>query len=211
MTVGRVLVIDDNTTNLAVLGEMLEARGYEVAVANSGRMGLDIAARQRPEVILLDLIMPEIDGYEICRRLQQLPELSTTPVLFLTGDTNASSRAKGYQAGAADYLAKPFQADELLSRLDTHISLFRLRNRFAAEVEQRLAARSAAQQDILRQLHHCLQQLATAPGLPADATALLAHADQLLAQLPPVGTPTGTSPPSSTSTLTGTSAGGAAS
>lgn len=184
MSNGRVLVIDDNTTNLAVLGEMLEARGYEVAVANSGRMGLDIATRQRPEVILLDLIMPEIDGYEICRRLRQLPTLSATPVLFLTGDTNASSRAKGYQAGAADYLAKPFQADELLSRLDTHIGLFRLRNRFAAEVAHRLTALSAAQQDIVQQLHGCLEQLAAMRNLPAEAAALLAHADQLLAQLP---------------------------
>ncbi len=135
-TSGRVLIVDDNTTNLAVLGSLLEANGYEVLAANSGEMALTIAARERPDIVLLDVMMPGgMDGYETARALHALPQLGSLPILFLSADSAPNAKVRGFQAGCLDYVSKPFQSDELLARLRTHLELDRLRHHLQEEVD----------------------------------------------------------------------------
>ncbi|NQD35409.1 response regulator [Permianibacter sp. IMCC34836] len=135
---GRVLVVDDNSTNLAVVGEMLERQGFDVFAANSGEMALQIAPQATPEIILLDVMMPGgMDGYEACTRLRLLPGLGKVPVLFLSADSTPQSKIRGFQVGGMDYVSKPFQADELLARLNTHLELYRLREHLEDEVDRK--------------------------------------------------------------------------
>ncbi len=134
----RVLAVDDNATNLAVLGELLERHGYEVLVANSGEMALTIARQEQPDIVLLDVMMPGgMDGYETARALHNEPTLAALPILFLSADNALQAKVKGFQAGGLDYVSKPFQADELLARLATHLELHRLRHHLQQEVEAR--------------------------------------------------------------------------
>jgi len=133
---GRVLIVDDNPTNLAVLGALLENNGYDVLAANSGEMALTIAARERLDIVLLDVMMPGgMDGYESARALHALPRLDTLPILFLSADSAPQSKVRGFQAGGLDYVSKPFQSDELLARLRTHLDLYRLRHHLQDEVD----------------------------------------------------------------------------
>ncbi len=149
-TSARVLIVDDNTTNLAVLGAMLEASGYEVLAANSGEMALSIAALERPDIVLLDVMMPGgMDGYDTARALHALPQQQALPILFLSADSAAQAKVRGFQAGGLDYVSKPFQSDELLARLKTHLELDRLRHHLQEEV--------AAQTIEIRRLADALQ------------------------------------------------------
>jgi len=134
----RVLVVDDNSTNLAVVGELLERQGFDVFAANSGEMALQIAAQAKPEIVLLDVMMPGgMDGYDTLARLRSLPGLAEVPVLFLSADSTPKSKVRGFQAGGMDYVSKPFQADELLARLRTHLELYRLREHLEEEVARK--------------------------------------------------------------------------
>src|SRR4051794_28031026 len=102
-----VLIIDDSTANLTVMSQLLEAT-YKVKVATSGEKGLKIAtSAQPPDLILLDIVMPEMDGYEVCRRLKSHPVSHDIPVLFLTAQDEAEDERRGFEAGAVDYIAKP--------------------------------------------------------------------------------------------------------
>ncbi len=134
----RVLVVDDNSTNLAVVGELLERQGFDVFAANSGEMALQIAAQAQPEILLLDVMMPGgMDGYETCSKLRALEGFANIPVLFLSADSTPQSKIRGFQVGGMDYVSKPFQADELLARLRTHLELYRLRHHLEDEVERK--------------------------------------------------------------------------
>lgn len=134
----RVLVVDDNSTNLAVVGEMLERQGFEVFAANSGEMALQMTPLAKPEVVLLDVMMPGgMDGYETCQRLRTLDGMAQVPVLFLSADSTPQSKIRGFQVGGMDYVSKPFQVDELLARLHTHLELYRLRHQLQSEVERK--------------------------------------------------------------------------
>ncbi len=140
-TAGRVLIVDDNNTNLAVLGEILERHGYEILVANSGEMAVAVATHQTPDVVLLDVMMPGgMNGFDTCRALRSHASLHNVPVLFLSADSAVQAKVDGFQAGGVDYVSKPFQTDELLARLNTHIELHRLRNKLQQEVDRQTAA-----------------------------------------------------------------------
>ena len=137
----RVLVVDDNNTNLAVVGELLERQGFDVFAANSGEMALQMAPLAKPEILLLDVMMPGgMDGYDTCAKLRALPGLGNVPVLFLSADSTPQSKLRGFQVGGMDYVSKPFQADELLARLRTHLELYRLREHLADEVSRKTQA-----------------------------------------------------------------------
>ena len=122
----RVLLVDDVPANLSVLAAALEPEGYEILVANGGTAALDLAARAQPDLILLDIVMPDLDGLETCRRLQQDPATRETPVIFLTARGDVPSLVAAFQAGGVDYVVKPFQLEEVLSRARTHLRLSRL-------------------------------------------------------------------------------------
>jgi len=113
----RILVIDDDLDSLKLIGLMLQRQGYEVSAAGGGTQGLAQAERERPDLILLDVMMPGIDGYELCRRLKSDPRLASIPVIIFTAKTSADDKIAGFEAGADDYLTKPTHPTELASRI----------------------------------------------------------------------------------------------
>ncbi len=119
----RILVVDDTTENLQVVSTILRGAEFAVSVARSGSQGLEIAQRLPPDLILLDLVMPEMDGFEACRRFKANPALREIPIIFLTASREAADILKGFELGAVDYVTKPFNAAELLSRVQTHVQL----------------------------------------------------------------------------------------
>ncbi len=125
-TTFRVLTVDDNPTNLKLLLQVLEARGHKVMVATEGAAALKIAKQANPDLVLLDVVMPEMDGFEVCRRLKAEPETAAIPVIFLTGRDEKEAVIAGFQAGGVDYVVKPFREEEVLARVTAHIQLRRL-------------------------------------------------------------------------------------
>ncbi|WP_323751112.1 response regulator [Marinobacter sp.] len=121
-----VLLVDDNPQNLKVLYETLKDKGYRLLIANEGAKALDLAHRHRPEVILLDIMMPEMDGYEVCERLKADAVTSDCAVVFLSALDDLPSKVKGFSLGGADYISKPFQSQEVIARVDTHAKVIRL-------------------------------------------------------------------------------------
>jgi len=121
-----VLLVDDNPQNLKVLYETLRDRHYQLVIANDGEKAIQLAWRHRPEVILLDIMMPGMDGYEVCEQLKQNPETALSAIVFLSALNDVDAKVKGFNAGGADYIAKPFQAQEVIARVDTHVRVIQL-------------------------------------------------------------------------------------
>ena len=113
----RVLAVDDNAINLKVVSVTLQHTGYEVFTAVSGPLALELAAKVQPDIILLDITMPDMDGYEVCRRLRSNPATVTIPIIMLTAHDTLEEKIKGFDSGADDYLTKPFQPAELQARI----------------------------------------------------------------------------------------------
>jgi two-component system sensor histidine kinase/response regulator len=125
----RILVVDDITKNLQVVGTMLRNAGYEIMPTTSGAQALERVRVQPPDLILLDLMMPDMDGIEVCRRLKADPVTAQIPVIFLTASNEMEHLVKGFEVGAVDYVTKPFNPPELLARVRTHIELKLARQR----------------------------------------------------------------------------------
>ena len=121
-----VLVVDDSPETLGMLNATLEKEGMAVLVALEGGQALVIAERMLPDIILLDAMMPNLDGFEVCRRLKLHPELRSIPVIFMTGLSDSESVVKGFEAGGIDYVTKPIKNDELVARMKVHLSNARL-------------------------------------------------------------------------------------
>ncbi len=119
----RILIVDDTVENIQMLAGILRARGYPLNVARNGRQALEIARQTAPDLILLDIVMPEMDGFAACREFKADPALAEIPVIFLTASNESQDLLKGFELGAVDYITKPFNAAELLSRVGTHLQL----------------------------------------------------------------------------------------
>jgi len=119
----RILIVDDTQENIQVLGSMLRKEKYEINVAQNGLKAIHIAEKVDPDLILLDIMMPEMDGYEACKRLKESPLTEDIPIIFLTARSETDDIVKGFYVGAADYITKPFIAAILLARVKTHLSL----------------------------------------------------------------------------------------
>lgn len=119
----KILMVDDNPTNLQVLQATLEGRGYRLLAARDGASTLAVAAKAQPDLILLDIMMPEMDGYEVCRRLKSDPVTYEIPVIFLSALGQTEDKVKGLEMGAVDYITKPFQPEEVIARVNTHLTL----------------------------------------------------------------------------------------
>ena len=120
-----IMVIDDTPANLKLLEEMLRGRGYRVMQFPRGAMALKAAAKNPPDLILLDIMMPEMDGFEVCRRLKAEERLKEIPVLFISSLDDTDSKLKAFSEGGVDYVTKPFQETEVLARVKTHLELRR--------------------------------------------------------------------------------------
>ena len=118
-----ILIVDDNPTNLNVLFEYLEESGFEVSVAQSGKSAFEQFDQINPDLVLLDIMMPGIDGLEICRRLKKNPATADIPVIFMTALTDPVDKIKGFLAGGSDYITKPLQHEEVLARITAHLKL----------------------------------------------------------------------------------------
>jgi len=120
------LVVDDSPDTLSLINDALELAGIDVLVALEGRQALTIAKRMRPDIILMDGVMPHMDGFEACRALKADPELASIPIIFMTGLSDTDDVVKGLEAGGVDYLTKPINPSELLARMKVHLSNARL-------------------------------------------------------------------------------------
>lgn len=118
-----ILIVDDTPTNLEVISEVLNDAGYEIAIATSGERALQQIERQIPALILLDVMMPKIDGFETCKRLKNNPRTANIPIIFMTALADVDNKVKGLELGAIDYITKPFQEKEVLARVKTHLRL----------------------------------------------------------------------------------------
>src|SRR5687767_12952674 len=123
---GGILVVDDTPANLQVLAGMLKDRGYKSRPVPSGKLALLAAQRDPPDLILLDINMPEMNGYEVCERLKADDQLKGIPVIFISALTEPLDKVKAFAMGGVDYVTKPFQMEELHARVETHLKLRRL-------------------------------------------------------------------------------------
>src|SRR3954469_13416307 len=123
----RILLVDDDATNLDVLRHTLDGRGYRLFVTRTGESAIEVARRVHPLLILLDVVMPGIDGYETCRRLKADPETREAAVIFLSSLDDTKDKVRGLEVGAVDFVSKPFQKDEVVARVNTHLTVQRLR------------------------------------------------------------------------------------
>ena len=135
----RILVVDDTLQNIQVLGTILRDKGYQVLVAQDGLQALKAVETSLPDLILLDVMMPGLDGFETCKRLKAAERTRSIPVIFLTAMTEGEDVVKGFTLGAVDYVTKPFSAVELLARVNTHLTLYNLQR----NLEQLVAERTA--------------------------------------------------------------------
>src|SRR5687767_4588726 len=121
-----ILVVDDTPANLQVLTGMLKDRGYKVRPVPGGKLALLAARRDPPDLILLDINMPEMNGYEVCEHLKADDKLKGIPVIFISALTDQLDKVKAFAIGGVDYVTKPFQMEELHARVETHLKLRRL-------------------------------------------------------------------------------------
>ena len=131
-----ILIVDDTPANLGVAVDFLEGKGFTVLVAQDGEEGLQRAQLVLPDLILLDVMMPGIDGFETCRRLKKTESTKDIPVIFMTALADTSDKVKAFAAGAVDYVSKPFQVEELLARINTHLSLRTAQKLLASQNEE---------------------------------------------------------------------------
>jgi putative two-component system response regulator len=135
--IGKILAVDDTPASLKLLSDLLKVEGYEVLSAISGELALNAATRSQPDLILLDIRMPIMDGYEVCRRLKALPATQHIPVIFVSAASETDEKVFGFKVGAVDYVTKPYQRDELLARVRTHLELNRLHHHLEELVKER--------------------------------------------------------------------------
>ena len=134
MSKANILVVDDTLVNLELLEIILDDAGYDVRTATSGKMALKSLEALKPDLILLDIMMPEIDGYETCIQIKKNEDLKDIPVIFLSAKSESEDKIKGFKVGAVDYLTKPFDSAEVLVRIDSHVSNYFLKK----ELEEKI-------------------------------------------------------------------------
>jgi two-component sensor histidine kinase/CheY-like chemotaxis protein len=154
---GRILIIDDDPASLKMLTAVLTEGGYTVHPADDGELGLRFVKHTPPDLILLDVRMPGMDGYQVCASLKNDTPGIGIPVIFLSSMDRAIDKVKAFRSGAVDYIVKPFEAEEVLARIETHLSLRHLREHLECEVRERtkqLQASLAEKEALLKEVHH---------------------------------------------------------
>lgn len=158
----RVLIVDDQMDSVALMLSYLRGQSFDILVARDGEDGLRKAAKGCPDVILLDVAMPGMDGYAVCRRLREDPRTASVPVIFLSANTTLAHKLEGFAAGGADYIGKPFSAEEVLARIFVHLEFKRRLDRIEAvaadEAVRDIAAEQAGANDPVAEAIAHLQQ-----------------------------------------------------
>jgi len=145
-TAGTILVVDDTPENISVLSPTLQREGYKILVALNGATAIERAKLGQPDLILLDIMMEGLDGYETCARLKELEETKDIPVIFMTALSDTEQKVKGFKVGAVDYVTKPYQAVEVIARVKTHITINTLQKKLSEAndtLEQKVKQRTA--------------------------------------------------------------------
>lgn len=171
MDTSTILIVDDNAENLRVLKNVLDQPGRDVRAATSGPPALAVAQKMPIDLILLDINMPGMDGYEVCRRLKSHPATQDIPVIFLSANTETENIVQGFALGGADYITKPFEIAEVEARVNTHLQLSRLQRQLARHNEE-LEATVQARTSELREAHAKLFRLDAAKD---DFFRLISH------------------------------------
>jgi CheY-like chemotaxis protein len=140
MNKNTILVVDDNPTNLGLLVDTLTQKEFKVLAAEDGESALEILNHIRPDLILLDVMMPGIDGFETCRRLKADSATREIPVIFMTALSDLIDEVKGLELGAVDYIIKPFQIETMLARINTHLTVVKLQTQLQTRVQELEAA-----------------------------------------------------------------------
>jgi two-component system, sensor histidine kinase and response regulator len=148
-----VLIVDDTIDNLRLLSDILDHRGYDVRAVTSGAQALQSVERDVPDLILLDITMPDMDGYEVCRRLKEKEISKDVPVIFLTALTDTGDKMRAFATGGVDYVTKPFQFEEVLARVKTHVALRRARIALS-DSYTRLRALERLRDDLVHMIVH---------------------------------------------------------
>jgi len=175
----RVLIVDDTSANLKLLRDSLEPEDYEIMVATNGKMALRIATANLPDIILLDVVMPDINGYEVCRRLKENKSTANIPVIFVTVKDEQNSIIEGLSVGGVDYITKPFEKEEVLLRVRNHLEINRLTT-ILLQKNQDLEART---EDLTRANQQLRQEIARrekAEAAQEQAEDALQKADEQL-------------------------------
>ena len=134
----RLLIVDDSVTNLSILKTILHHEVFDLTLVTSGNAALDAVADHSPDIVLLDIVLPDIDGYEVCKEIKSLEETQDIPVIFMSGLNDTQAIVKGFEAGGADYVIKPFQKAEIIARLKFHYELYNIRrqqHKYIAQVQ----------------------------------------------------------------------------
>ena len=158
MTIGgNILVVDDTKENLRILADALGEEGYKVRPALSGRMALEAARKELPDLILLDILMPGMDGYEVCEILKADQALKDVPVIFISALNEVGDKMKGFSAGGVDYISKPFQTEEVLARVKTHLTL--------RQLQKDVEGKNTRLRELNRDLQSALDEIKTLRGI----------------------------------------------
>ena len=174
-----VLIVDDNPQNLKVLGYTLKENGITPAIAKHGAGALALAKKKKPDLILLDVMMPEMDGFEVCKRLKQNPDTSDIPVIFLTAKTEIDDVIAGLEFGALDYVTKPFNTKELMTRVNTHLELKKAKDTIILQKKE-LQQANAAKDKFFSIISHDLGNLFNT--LMGFSSLLITHGERLNAE-----------------------------
>ena len=143
--VGNILVVDDVPANLTLLAGMLKEKGHRVRPVPSGKLALKAVEHEPPDLILLDITMPEMDGFEVCRRLKQDTRFQEIPIIFISALTETLDKVTAFSSGGVDYVTKPFQFDEVEARVETHLKLHRYQSRLEELVKEQVKEISDSQ------------------------------------------------------------------
>ncbi len=146
MTHESIMIVDDTPENLKVLGALLQRQDYRVSAFPRGRMAISAAKRQPPDLVLLDINMPEMDGFEVCETFQKESGLADIPIIFISALDSTADKVRALRSGGVDYITKPFQAEEVYARVDTHLQLRRAREvlrSFNQQLEEKVAEQVA--------------------------------------------------------------------
>jgi DNA-binding response OmpR family regulator len=145
----HILVVDDNPDNLQVVSGYLKEKGYKLALALNGRNALDVVNSTKIDLILLDVMMPDMDGFEVCSKLKANNLTREIPVIFLTAKVETDDVVKGFNCGGVDYITKPFRKEELFVRVNTHVQLKLMRDFLKEELKTAKESRNAFMKTLL--------------------------------------------------------------